>query len=158
MSELEEKLEGILGNPQAMAQIMSLAQSLNLGGPGQSPDQGQPQEPQSEPEGASVPPAAPAPPASPPPAAPAGLGEGLGGMLGALNSLDTGTLSAAARLMGQFNSGGDDQRTALLTALRPFVKEERYAKLDKAIQIARLSRLIRGGLDLFRARKEDGHV
>ena len=29
MSELEEKLEGILGNPQAMAQIMSLAQSLN---------------------------------------------------------------------------------------------------------------------------------
>ena len=29
MSELEEKLENILGNPQAMAQIMSLAQSLN---------------------------------------------------------------------------------------------------------------------------------
>ena len=32
MSELEEKLENILGNPQAMAQIMSLAQSLNGGG------------------------------------------------------------------------------------------------------------------------------
>ena len=30
MSELEEKLENILGNPQAMSQIMSLAQSLNL--------------------------------------------------------------------------------------------------------------------------------
>ena len=30
MGELEEKLESILGNPQAMAQIMSLAQSLNL--------------------------------------------------------------------------------------------------------------------------------
>lgn len=29
MSELEEKLENILGNPQAMAQIMSLAQSLS---------------------------------------------------------------------------------------------------------------------------------
>lgn len=159
MSELEEKLEGILGNPQAMAQIMSLAQSLNLGGSGQSPDQGQPQQPQSESEGASAPPAAPAPPPSPPPAAPAGLGGGLGGMLGALGSLDAGTLSAAAQLMGQFNSGGgDDQRVALLTALRPFVKEERYAKLDKAIQVAKLSRLIRGGLDLFRARKEDGHV
>ena len=35
MSELEEKLEGILGNPQAMAQIMSLAQSLNSGGAAQ---------------------------------------------------------------------------------------------------------------------------
>ena len=79
-------------------------------------------------------------------------------MLGALGSLDAGTLSAAASLIGQFNGGGDDQRTALLTALRPFVKEERYAKLDKAIQIAKLSRLIRSGLELFRARKEDGHV
>lgn len=152
MSELEEKLEGILGNPQAMAQIMSLAQSLNLGGSEQSSDQSQ------EAEQASSP-AAPAQSESAPPAAPAGLSGGLGGMLGALGNLDAGTLSAAAQLMGQFNSsGGDDQRVALLTALRPFVKEERYAKLDKAIQIAKLSRLIRGGLELFRARKEDGHV
>lgn len=68
-------------------------------------------------------------------------------------------LSAAANLMGQFTSGEDDKRTALLTALRPFVKEQRYAKLDKAIQIAKLSRLIRSGLDLLHARKEkDGHV
>lgn len=157
MSELEEKLEGILGNPQAMAQIMSLAQSLNLGGSGQSSDQGQEADQASSPTAPSQSENAPAPPA--PPAAPAGLGGGLGGMLGALGNLDAGTLSAAAQLMGQFNSGGgDDQRVALLTALRPFVKEERYAKLDKAIQIAKLSRLIRGGLDLFRARKEDGHV
>ena len=69
-----------------------------------------------------------------------------------------GTLSAAAGLIGQFTGGGDDKRTALLEALRPFVREERYAKLDKAIQIAKLSRLIRSGLDLFRARKEDSHV
>ncbi len=152
MSELEEKLEGILGNPQAMAQIMSLAQSLNLGGSEQSSDQSQ------EADQASSP-AAPAQSESAPPAAPAGLSGGLEGMLGALGNLDAGTLSAAAQLMGQFNSGGgDDQRVALLTALRPFVKEERYAKLDKAIQIAKLSRLIRGGLELFRARKEDGHV
>ena len=152
MSELEEKLEGILGNPQAMAQIMSLAQSLNLGGSEQSSDQSQ------EADQASSP-AATAQSESAPPAASAGLSGGLGGMLGALGNLDAGTLSAAAQLMGQFNSGGgDDQRVALLTALRPFVKEERYAKLDKAIQIAKLSRLIRGGLELFRARKEDGHV
>lgn len=157
MSELEEKLEGILGNPQAMSQIMSLAQSLNLGGSGQSSDQSQEAEQAPSPAAPAQRESAPAPP--PPPAAPAGLSGGLGGMLGALGNLDAGTLSAAAQLMGQFNSGGgDDQRVALLTALRPFVKEERYAKLDKAIQIAKLSRLIRGGLDLFRARKEDGHV
>ena len=156
MSELEEKLEGILGNPQAMAQIMSLAQSLNLGGSGQNPGQGQEADQAS---GPAAPDQSEAAPPSSPPAAPAGLSGGLGGMLGALGNLDAGTLSAAAQLMGQFNSGGeDDRRVALLAALRPFVKEERYAKLDKAIQIAKLSRLIRGGLDLFRARKEGSHV
>ena len=161
MSELEEKLESILGNPQAMSQIMSLAQSLNLGGPGtNSPDQTQTQDRPPEQ------PPAPTPlnettASSPPPAAtpaPANLSGGLGNMLGALGSLDAGTLSAAAGLIGRLSDDGDDRRTALLTALRPFVREERYAKLDKAIQIARLSRMIRSGLDLFRARKEDGHV
>ncbi len=152
MSDLEEKLESVLGNPQAMAQIMSLAQSLNLGGPGgqnqtQAPSQEQPQEQPQPQSGEAVPP--PAPPAD------SGSAGGLGSLLG---SLDPQMLASAASLIGQFSDGGDDKRTALLTALRPFVREERYAKLDKAIQIAKLSRLIRSGLDLFRARKEDGHV
>lgn len=158
MSELEEKLENILGNPQAMAQIMSLAQSLNIGGQGETgqtqPQAGQTQSPPEPPSPSAE--SGETPPASPPPASPAG--NGLGGLLGGLNSLDPKMLSAAASLMGQFSNDSDDKRVALLTALRPFVKEERYAKLDKAVQIAKLSRLIRSGLDLFRARKEDGHV
>ena len=32
MSEFEEKLNSVLSNPDAMSQIMNLAQSLNLGG------------------------------------------------------------------------------------------------------------------------------
>lgn len=155
MGELEEKLENILGNPQAMAQIMSLAQSLNLGGSGQATqEQGQSQPPAQDTQAES----GETPPALPSPASPGGGGAGLGGLLGALGGLDSGTLSAAAGLIGQFTDDGDDRRTALLTALRPYVREERYAKLDKAIQIAKLSRLIRSGLELFRARKEDGHV
>lgn len=157
MGELEEKLENILGNPQAMAQIMSLAQSLNLGGPGPAAQNQDPppQQPQDAHDGdKEAPPAA----SPPPPAAPAGSGGGLGGLLGALGGLDSNTLSAAASLIGQFTDDGDDKRTALLAALRPYVREERYAKLDKAIQIAKLSRLIRSGLELLRARKEDGHV
>lgn len=58
--------------------------------------------------------------------------------------------------MSQYHSN-DDNRVALLSALRPFVKEKRYAKLDKAIQIAKLSRLIRMALELLRPR-EDPHV
>lgn len=160
MGELEEKLENILGNPQAMAQIMSLAQSLNLGG---SSGQGQPQEGAQgegtgQPAGQPEPPRAENPPGEAPAQQSAPAGGGLEGVLGALGGLDVNTLSAAAGLIGQFADGGDDKRTALLNALRPFVREERYAKLDKAIQIAKLSRLIRSGLGLLRARKEDSHV
>ena len=147
MSELEEKLENILGNPQAMAQIMALAQSLNQGGQAESAGDGGQAQP-SGPVGAD----APSPTAAPPqPPAPAGAEGGLGSLLG---GLDPHMLSAAAGLLGQFSGGDDDRRVALLTALRPFVKEQRYARLDKAIQIAKLSRLIRSGLDLFRAKKD----
>ena len=148
MSELEEKLESILGNPQAMAQIMALAQSLNGRGPAESGGEAAQSQPQ--PSGsadAGVQPQAQAPALSQPPASAGGEG-GLGSLLG---GLDPKMLSAAAGLLGQFNGGDDDRRVALLTALRPFVREQRYARLDKAIQIARLSRLIRSGLDLFRA-------
>lgn len=163
MSELEEKLESVLGNPQAMAQIMALAQSLNGGGSPPAAGAGETSQLEEQPQEQAQ---AQAQSPAPPPAAPAsgGSGDGLGSLLGGLGSLDPKLLSAAAGLIGQFNSGADDQRVALLTALRPFVKEERYAKLDKAIQIAKLSRLIRSGLELFRAqressrREEDGHV
>ena len=155
MSELEEKLENILGNPQAMAQIMALAQSLNGHGPAASAGDGAQAQP-SEPADAGVQPPT---PTLPQPPASSGAEGGLGSLLG---GLDPNMLSTAAGLLGQFNGGDDDRRVALLTALRPFVREQRYAKLDKAIQIARLSRLIRSGLDLFRAKKngvqgEDSH-
>lgn len=133
MADFEEKLESILNNPQAMSQIMSLAQSLGGGASAQS-----------QPPPAAGQPAPPPPPSPPPP----GPGDGLG--------LDPKLLSGIASLMGQYNSG-DDQRVALLNALRPFVREQRYAKIDKAIQIAKLSRMIRMALDMFRA-KEEGHV
>ena len=64
MSEFEDKLNSILGNPEAMAQVMNLAQSLNLGGGG------------GEPEGAPPPPDQGAPPPG---------GGGLGDLLGQLD-------------------------------------------------------------------------
>ena len=131
MSEFEEKLESILGNPQAMEQIMSLAQSLGAGSSSTSPPCNNEPQPES--------------------GAPTSLLDGLG-----LGQLDPRLLSGVAQLLTQ-SRNNDDDRVALLQALKPFVKEQRYAKLDKAIQIARLSRLIRMALELFRA-KEDSHV
>ncbi len=137
MSGLEEKLEGILSNPKAMEQIMSLAQSL-----GKSSVQSQPpaSDTQSQPEQEP-------PPASEPSDS---------GLLDTLSQIDPRLISGAFQLMSQYQNN-DDGRVALLNALRPFVKEKRYAKLDKAIQIAKLSRLIRMGLELLRPR-EDPHV
>lgn len=131
MSELEDKLNSILGNPQAMSQIMSLAQSLGAPSP-QSAERTAP---------------LPEPPAPPPSSAP-DLSSLLGGLTGS-GGLDPRLMQVAFRVMNEYQSD-DDGRTALLQALRPFVKKERYAKLDKAIQIARLSRLIRIGLDAFK--------
>ncbi len=143
MGELEEKLESVLGDPEAMAKIMSLARSLDLGGKSKN----------APPENESAERSSPSPP-SPAPAPQRAEGS----LLEGLSSLDPKLLSAAAGLFAQYQDGNDDKRVALLNALRPFVREERYAKLDKAIQIAKLSRLIRSALDLFRAAKEDGHV
>lgn len=141
MSELEDKLSAILGDPQAMGQIMSLAQSLSGG--------------KSEPQGAGAgegEEAAPAPVGQE--GGPAGQLPDLSALLGSLSGngesgLDPRLLTVASRVMQEYQRG-DDGRVALLGALRPYVKEKRYAKLDKAIQIAKLSRLIRVALDVFR--------
>ena len=115
MGDFEEKLETILNNPQAMSQIMALAQSL--GGTSSS----------NEPPVESSPVTETAP-----------------------LQLDPRMLSDIASLLSQYNSN-DDQRVALLTALKPFVKTQRYAKLEQAIRITKLSRMARMALDLFRS-------
>ena len=133
MGELEEKLNAVLGDPQAMSQIMALAQSL--GGPASAPSEQ----------------AAPAPKAEPPSAGPdlSSLLEGLSG-----GGLDPRLMQVAFRVMNDPRAN-NDERVALLQALRPFVRERRYAKLDKAIQIARLARLIRIALDTFKGGDKD---
>lgn len=50
-----------------------------------------------------------------------------------LPDMITGLLSAAGHLNGK--------QTALLQALRPFLKESRRNKIDRAIQAARISRI-----------------
>lgn len=131
MSEFEDKLGAILGDQNAMAQIMALAQSL---GGGQE----------------SAPPAAPPPPAPAAAQPPAELPD-LSGMFGMLGNLDPALIQSGMKLFSEFSSG-EDEKTALLLALKPFLKEERYAKVDRAVQIARLSRVLRVAFQLFKGR------
>lgn len=119
MAEFEDKLNSILGNQEAMSQIMALARSLS----GEQPAGETPPE---EPEGGEE--------LTAPPPAP-----DLSALMG---QLDPKMLQAGMEVLRQVQ-GTEDRSAALLNALRPFVREERQARLDKALRIARVSRLIR---------------
>ena len=127
MGEFEEKLNSILGDQQAMGQIMALAQSL---GKQSSSDQ---EEKDTAPE-----PAEDAPP-------------DLSQLMG---NLDPKMVRLGMRLMREYQQD-DGQNTALLQALRPYLREERRGRLDKAVQIAKMSRLLRVALGSLGGKGED---
>ena len=127
MGEFEEKLNRILGDQQAMGQIMALAQSL---GKQSSSDQ---EEKDTAPE-----PAEDAPP-------------DLSQLMG---NLDPKMVQLGMRLMREYQQD-DGQNTALLQALRPYLREERRGRLDKAVQIAKMSRLLRVALGSLGGKGED---
>jgi hypothetical protein len=123
LSEFEDKLQAILGDSQAMDQILSLAQSITGASPEPQAPAPQPEtETESEPEAQESSP---------------------------LGDLDPRLLQLGMRLLSAYHDQ-DDQKAALLTALRPFVRKERYAKVDRAVRVARLSRVLRVALDAFR--------
>lgn len=82
---------------------------------------------------------------APPPA------EGLSALLG---GIDPELIGKLMPLLREYQSGGGEQ-AALLNALRPFVREESQQKLDKALRITRLSKVIRASMSLLGG---SGHV
>lgn len=127
MGEFEEKLNSILGDQQAMGQIMALAQSLGK------------QSPSDQEEKDTVPePAEDAPP-------------DLSQLMG---NLDPKMVQLGMQLMREYQQD-DGQNTALLQALRPYLREERRGRLDKAVQIAKMSRLLRVALGSLGGKGED---
>ena len=117
MAEFDDKLNSILSNPDAMSQIMQLARSLG-GEPSAPPPPGPPPPQQSW---------------SPPP--PAG-GDALSSLAG---GLDPGLLSRLVPLIQEL--GGDSNARNLLYALRPYLRQDRQEKIERALQLARLFHL-----------------
>ena len=115
MGQWEEKLGAILNDPQAMGQIMSLAQSLGGQGPSETDADKAPAEHTEAPSTPDL-------------------------------DLDPRLMEAGMRALSAWKDP-DDPRAALLGALRPFLKEERQGKLDRAIHITRLSKAVRAALD-----------
>ena len=100
---IEDKLNNILSNPEAMAQIMSLAQSFGGG-------QSQPESPPSAPEAFSLP------------------------------NMDESFVRGIMQMLQQ-SQRTDGRQESLLCALKPYLRPARREKIDRAIQIARLSQM-----------------
>ena len=115
MSELEDQLGAILGNPKMMESIMAQAQSM-----------GQPEQPQDrkgpEEKAPPKPPGPQGPPGPPPP----------GG--GDMDMAMIKALTGFAR-----NSCIDKEQKALLNALCPYISKDRLQKLEKAMRAAKIA-------------------
>lgn len=110
MDDVNEKLNALLSDPGSMAQIMQLAQQLSgsMGG-----DTAQ-----------TVAAVSPAASPSPPPPAP-------------LGGLDPQTIARYLPLLQELTRD-TSQTTQLLYALRPFLKDDKQNKVERAARLARL--------------------
>ena len=149
MAEFDDKLNSILSNPDAMAQIMQLAQSLS-GGTGGNNAANAPPPPPSQPGGSS--PGWGQQPQTPPPSGgdplnPQARGGGtpprrrvlpLSALAG---GLDPQLLLRFLPLIQELGGARDSNARQLLYALRPYLKPERQEKVERALQLARLFHL-----------------
>lgn len=131
MAEFDEKLNSILSNPDAMSQIMQLAQSLGGDGGGAAPP------PQGPPGPQQAPAWGPPPPQQTPPS---GGGDLLSSLMGG-GGLDPGLLSRLLPLIQELGGQRDSNARNLLYALRPYLRQDRQEKVERALQLARLFHL-----------------
>lgn len=64
----------------------------------------------------------------------------------AVPPIDDGTMRAIIGVMQQLQRTDDSRQEALLSALKPYLAPERREKIDRAAQIARISRLASSAL------------
>ena len=134
MAGFEEQLNSILGNQEAMSQIMALARSLS----GESPKDPTPP-PEALPEGGGTyPPAEPQPP----------------DFSALLGQVDPKMIQTGMEILRQVQST-EDRGAVLLDALRPYLREDRRPKLDRALQIARMVKLVRAAMGAFGGEEGD---
>ena len=123
MDDLSEKLNSILSDPSAMDQIRALGGMLGL-----SQD---------------------TPPPQPKPQPSVSTNTG-GNLLAGLQMPDPDTMGMIMRfapLLGRMNEENDSTR--LLTALRPFLSEKRRPRVDQAIRMLSIMRLLPLVKELF---------
>lgn len=145
MDDISQQISQILSDPNSLQQLQSMASALGLGNPPQGPQPQANQQPQSQgqpgagtpdlsalagmlgPLMGNQPQSQPAPQTN----ALAGLGD---------NAQMLGLAAKLAPLLGQVNR--EDDSTRLLRALRPLLSEARRKKVDEAMRILQMMRLL----------------
>lgn len=165
MGEFEDKVSQLLSSPDGMEQIMAVARMLSQNGgipaapqSAAPPSAASPPPPESEPAAFGTPAAesGAGPDLSKILSSLSGLGGGGGGLLGSLGSLgnlgnlgnigsllsnlDPALISSALSLLGE-TASPNNRSAALLMALKPYLKEERQSKVERALQLAKLLRV-----------------
>ena len=126
MDGMENKIQRILNDPEAMSAVMSMAKSLGASGSSSVPSQDPPEAPpEAEPDGA-----------------------GLGGLSDLLGNMDPATMGKMMGLLGEYTRS-DDHRVVFLRALKPYLRTERAEKIDKASQMVRIARTASKALETF---------
>ena len=126
MAEFDDKLNELLSNPDSMAQIMRLAQSLSGDSQGGGAGEQEPP-PRSAPQHHHQ---------EPPPQ------NGGGDLLSSLTGgVDPKLLMRLLPLIQELGGQQDSNARNLLYALRPYLKPERQEKVERALQLARLFHL-----------------
>jgi hypothetical protein len=121
MSEFEDKLNKILSSPADMEKIVGIAKSLSGSLGSQAPAE-------EATAGSSAP--------------------DLSAISSALKDIDPKMLRLVTRLIGEYTSGKND-KTALLNAIKPYLREDRRAKIEKAAEIAKIAMLAKVALAEF---------
>lgn len=139
MDDLSGKINELLSNPAALAQIQSLAASLGLGGSGESGGNGG--------GGGSSQGSAPGGVSAPSADGESGLLSALSGLLGQQKEPSAAaggelaqSLLRMAPLLGSLRE--ETPGTQLLRALRPLLSPARQERLDQAIRLLQLTRVL----------------
>ena len=131
MDDLSQKITEILGNPETMQQIQGLAGLLGQSGPSHSFPSSEQSEPKTPPEPSF---------------------DGGGNANELIGSEMLGTVMKLAPLLQSV--GSDDDSTLLLKALKPFMHSERAKKIDSAIRLLGLMRMLpllkSSGIEFFK--------
>lgn len=114
MNDWEEKLNTLLSDPDAMAQVVNMAQTLSAQMGGNAP--------QGEENSAPPPPDAATP-------------------FSQLSGIDPELLQRLIPVLKQMNRPESSETSAFLYALRPFLRPSRRDKVDRAVQLARIIHL-----------------